>query len=98
LAGVVTSFRLGTARSLISLCFKSQRSLSLRNDFNPQRLETARIATLSQQLLRKGPDQDFPVIALPPPPWLDGGGGACGATSRLETRPQYVFVCSGLGR
>jgi hypothetical protein len=29
--------------------FKGQRNLSLRNDFNRQRSETARIATLSQQ-------------------------------------------------
>jgi hypothetical protein len=32
------------------LWFKGQRDLSLGNDFNRQWLETARIATLSQQI------------------------------------------------
>jgi hypothetical protein len=54
--------------------FKGQRDLSPRNDFNWLWLETARIATLSQQTAAKGPDSIFPVIALTPPPFLDGGG------------------------
>jgi hypothetical protein len=40
--------------------FKGQRDLSFRNDFNQQWPETARIATLSQQMalmLKKGPQQ-----------------------------------------
>jgi hypothetical protein len=43
----------------ISLCFKGQRDLLLRNDFNRQRLGTTRIATPSQQLAKKRPQQTF---------------------------------------
>jgi hypothetical protein len=71
---------------------KGQRDLSFCNEFNWQRLETARIATLSQQIALRATTGFFPVIALTPHHGLDGGRGACGATSRLETRPQHVLV------
>jgi hypothetical protein len=62
LACVVISFRLGTARLPISLWFKGQRGLSLGNDFNRQRLETAQIATLSQPIAQEAPTGSFPMI------------------------------------
>jgi hypothetical protein len=52
-------FARGTAGSPIPLRFKGQRDLSLRNDFNRQQLETARIATLSQQIASRGPTGFF---------------------------------------
>jgi hypothetical protein len=85
-------FALGTARSPIFLWFKGQRDLSLGNDFNRQWLETARIATLSQQIAQRGPNRIFPVIAITPHHASTGAGGACVATWRLETRPQFVLV------
>jgi hypothetical protein len=43
----------------------------------------------------EGPTSIFPVIAEPPHHASMGRGGACGATWRPETRPQYVLVVSG---
>jgi hypothetical protein len=56
------------------LWFKGQRDLSLRNDFNRQWLETARIATLSQQIASRGPNKNFPVIAFTPHHASSGAG------------------------
>jgi hypothetical protein len=56
--------------------FKGQRNLSLRNDFNQQLLETARIATLSQQIaLGRGPNSIFSSDRKPPTMLRWGLGG-----------------------
>jgi hypothetical protein len=55
----VTSFRPWDCSLANSLWFKGQRNLSLRNNINQQRLETARIATLSQQIALWAPAKFF---------------------------------------
>jgi hypothetical protein len=44
----------------------------------------------------KGPQQDFPVIALTPPTMPRSGAGGYGATSRPETILQCIFVVMAL--
>jgi hypothetical protein len=53
---------------------KGRRHLSLRNDFNGQRLETARIATQSQQIVFWDPDK-FSGEPYPPTMPRPRGGG-----------------------
>jgi hypothetical protein len=67
--------------------FKGSANLSPLNDFNQQWPETARIATLSQQMalmLEKGPRQIGLVFAITPPPCFDraAGGYRAGDPSR----------------
>ena len=61
------------------LCLKGLRYPSFRNGFNWQRLETARIATLSQQLSNVGnvkwDGQIFRLAATPPTMLASGGRG-----------------------
>ena len=81
---------------------KGRRDLLSRNDFNWQRLETARIATLSQQLFsvalkwKMGPDK-FPGEPRAPHRGVSGGRGGWLATSRPQTEPQYDIVCCSKG-
>jgi hypothetical protein len=72
--------------------FKGQRNLSLRNDFNQQSPETARIATVSQQIaLGRGPNSIFPGDRKPPI-MLRWGWEGCGATSQPKTNIHITCV------
>ena len=75
---------------------KGRRHPSFRNDFNRQRLETARIATLSQQCfptpeMENGAPANFSVSRDPPTMRRPGAGG-CRATPGPKTELQAIFV------
>jgi hypothetical protein len=86
-ASVVTRLCCWDRSFAISLWFKGQRNLSFRNDFKQQRLETARIATLSQQIALKDPNK-FSGDRNTPPPCFDGGGGMSSDLAALNQTTQ----------
>src|ERR1700733_1872699 len=75
--------------------FKGRRHLLSRNDFNQQRLENPRIATLSQQLFSNAGNGKcgwrISWFSAPPHHAVSAGGGWL-AISRPQTEPQYDTV------
>jgi hypothetical protein len=75
--------------------FKGQCGLSLRNDFNQQWPETARIATLSQRIaLTRGPNSFFPGGRNPPTMLSIGVEDPSPSISRLRASG-FPTVASG---